>query len=86
MFAEFRASQRAHVRLWAGRNELRDGLQALCLIASTSFYGEKVLTTRNPDTAHDQNLFERLKTVAVPPKTVELAAIAQAVSALRPEP
>jgi len=58
-------------------------LQALCLIAgaSSSFYGEKVLTTSNPDTAHDQNLFERLKPVAVRLKTVEFAAGAQRVPA-----
>jgi biotin synthase len=50
--------------------------------ASSSFYGEKVLTTGNPDTAHDQNLFERLKTVAVLLKIVEFAAAARALSAV----
>jgi biotin synthase len=54
--------------LSAGRSELRDELQALCFMAGASsiFNGGKLLTTGNPDTAHDQNLFEHLKTVAVP--------------------
>ena len=50
--------------------------------ASSNFRGEKVPTTSNPDTAHDQNLFERLKTVAVPLKTVKFAAAAPALSAV----
>jgi biotin synthase len=71
--------------LSAGRIELRDELQALCFMACASsiFYGEKLLTAGNPHTAHDQNLFERLKTVAEPLKTVEFAAAAPALSALR---
>jgi biotin synthase len=53
---------RAHVRLSAGRSEMSDELQALCFLAGANsiFYGEKLLTTGNPDTAHDQRLFERL--------------------------
>jgi biotin synthase len=62
---------RAHVRLSAGRSEMSDELQALCFLAGANsiFYGEKLLTTGNPDTAHDQRLFERLKIVAEPPRT-----------------
>ncbi len=84
-FAYFSCKERAHVRLSAGRSELRDELQALCFMAGASsiFYGGKLLTTGNPDTAHDQNLFEHLKTVADPLKTVEFAAAARALSALR---
>ena len=61
---------RAHVRLSAGRSEMNDELQALCFLAGANsiFYGEKLLTTGNPDTAHDRRLFERLKITAEPPK------------------
>jgi biotin synthase len=56
----------AHVRLSAGRSEMSDEIQVLCFIAGANsiFYGEKLLTTGNPDTAHDRDLFERLKIVA----------------------
>jgi biotin synthase len=59
---------RAHVRLSAGRGEMSDELQALCFMAGANslFYGEKLLTTGNPDTAQDRRLFERLKIVAEP--------------------
>ncbi len=61
---------RAHVRLSAGRSEMSDELQALCFMAGANsvFYGEKLLTTGNPDTAHDRRLFERLQLVAEPPR------------------
>jgi hypothetical protein len=57
---------RCHVRLSAGRSEMNDELQALCFLAGANsiFYGEKLLTTGNPDTAHDQSLFRRLNIVA----------------------
>jgi len=53
---------RCHVRLSAGRSEMNDELQALCFLAGANsiFYGEKLLTTGNPDTEHDQRLFRRL--------------------------
>ncbi len=53
---------RAHVRLSAGRSDMSDELQALCFLAGANsvFYGEKLLTTGNPDTADDRALFERL--------------------------
>jgi biotin synthase len=59
---------RAHVRLSAGRSEMSDELQALCFMAGANsiFYGEKLLTTGNPDTAHDRRLFERLGIAAEP--------------------
>jgi biotin synthase len=52
----------AHVRLSAGRSEMSDELQALCFLAGANsiFHGEKLLTTGNPDVAHDRTLFERL--------------------------
>jgi biotin synthase len=60
---------RAHVRLSAGRGEMSDELQALSFLAGANsiFYGEKLLTTGNPDTASDRALFERLQIVAEPP-------------------
>jgi biotin synthase len=67
---------RAHVRLSAGRAEMSDELQALCFLAGANsiFYGEKLLTTGNPDTAHDRALFERLQILAEPLKTAEYDA------------
>jgi biotin synthase len=52
----------SHVRLSAGRREMTDELQALCFLAGANsiFYGEKLLTTGNPDTAQDDGLFARL--------------------------
>ncbi len=52
----------AHVRLSAGRETMSDELQALCFMAGANsmFYGEKLLTTGNPDVARDQKLFARL--------------------------
>lgn len=61
---------RAHVRLSAGRSDMSDEMQALCFLAGANslFCGEKLLTTGNPDTAHDRRLFERLKITALPPR------------------
>ncbi|MBX5462327.1 MAG: biotin synthase BioB [Steroidobacteraceae bacterium] len=52
----------SHVRLSAGREGMSDELQALCFLAGANsiFYGEKLLTTGNPDVARDQKLFARL--------------------------
>ena len=50
---------RSWVRLSAGRSEMTDEMQALCFFAGANsiFYGEKLLTTGNPDTAKDDALF-----------------------------
>ncbi|MDO8890843.1 MAG: biotin synthase BioB [Sulfurimicrobium sp.] len=50
------------VRLSAGRGEMADSVQALCFLAGANsiFYGEKLLTTGNPDTHSDQALFNKL--------------------------
>ncbi len=50
------------VRLSAGRNDMTDELQALCLHAGASsvFLGDKLLTTDNPGEDHDNDLFDRL--------------------------
>jgi biotin synthase len=50
------------VRLSAGREHMSDEMQALCFFAGANsiFYGEKLLTTPNPDTKQDETLFKRL--------------------------
>ncbi len=50
------------VRLSAGRNDMTDEMQALCFLsgANSIFYGEKLLTTANPDENKDMALFNRL--------------------------
>ncbi len=57
----------SHVRLSAGRESMSDELQALCFHAGANsiFYGEKLLTTSNPDVDHDRQLFARLGLKAV---------------------
>ena len=52
----------SYVRLSAGRNEMSDEMQALCFLAGANsvFYGERLLTTDNPDANHDRQLFGRL--------------------------
>jgi biotin synthase len=50
------------VRLSAGRGEMSDEAQALCFLAGANsiFYGDKLLTTPNPEESHDHKLFARL--------------------------
>jgi len=52
----------SHVRLSAGRTEMSDEMQSLCFLAGANsiFYGEKLLTTDNPESDRDQALFKRL--------------------------
>jgi biotin synthase len=56
----------SHVRLSAGREGMSDEVQALCFLAGANsiFYGEKLLTTGNPDVVRDQQLFARLGLMA----------------------
>lgn len=53
---------RAYVRLSAGREQMSDELQALCFFAGANsiFYGDKLLTTHNPQNSRDRALFGRL--------------------------
>ncbi len=53
---------RAHVRLSAGRTQMSEELQALCFFAGANsiFYGERLLTTANPQNEKDRALFQRL--------------------------
>ena len=50
------------VRLSAGRQEMNEATQAMCFLAGANsiFYGEKLLTTGNPDVDRDRALFEKL--------------------------
>jgi biotin synthase len=50
------------VRLSAGREQMDDALQALCFAAGANsiFYGDRLLTTSNPQAERDRALFERL--------------------------
>ena len=52
----------ARVRLSAGRREMGDAVQAMCFMAGANFifFGEKLLTTGNPDTDADLALVKRL--------------------------
>jgi biotin synthase len=53
---------KSRVRLSAGRQEMGDGIQALCFLAGANsiFYGDKLLTTGNPETNLDRLLMQRL--------------------------
>jgi len=53
---------KAMVRLSAGREAMSEAVQALCFFAGANsiFYGEKLLTTGNPDVVHDRALFAKL--------------------------
>lgn len=53
---------KSYVRLSAGRTEMTDEMQAWCFFAGANsvFYGDKLLTTENPEENHDRQLFARL--------------------------
>ena len=50
------------VRLSAGRENMNEQTQALCFLAGANsiFYGEKLLTTSNPEAERDCALFKKL--------------------------
>ncbi len=56
------------VRLSAGRRELGDAIQALCFVAGANsiFYGDKLLTTGNPDVEADRALLAKLGLTPAP--------------------
>lgn len=58
---------KSYVRLSAGREKMSDEMQAMCFFAGANsiFYGDKLLTTPNPETNDDMQLFERLGIKAV---------------------
>jgi biotin synthase len=53
---------KAIVRLSAGRSEMSEVVQALCFLAGANsiFYGDKLLTTGNPEVEQDKILFKKL--------------------------
>lgn len=53
---------KSFVRLSAGREEMNEEMQALCFFAGANsiFYGEKLLTTANPEAEKDRALFAKL--------------------------
>jgi biotin synthase len=53
---------KAMVRLSAGRQDMPEGIQALCFFAGANsiFYGDKLLTTGNPEAERDRALMDRL--------------------------
>jgi len=53
---------KSFVRLSAGRGEMSDETQALCFLAGANsiFYGDKLLTTPNPEESRDMKLLNRL--------------------------
>ncbi|RJG02649.1 biotin synthase BioB [Noviherbaspirillum sedimenti] len=53
---------KARVRLSAGRREMGEAVQAMCFLvgANSIFYGDKLLTTGNPEADVDRALFEKL--------------------------
>ncbi len=53
---------KSYVRLSAGRQSMHEGIQALCFLAGANsiFYGEKLLTTGNPEAETDKALFAKL--------------------------
>ncbi len=50
------------VRLSAGRSEMSEEVQALCFLAGANsiFYGDKLLTTGNPEAEQDKIMFRKL--------------------------
>ena len=63
------AMPKSFVRLSAGRRQMSEAVQALCFMAGANsiFYGDKLLTTGNPDCDADRALLEKLgmKTMAL---------------------
>ena len=53
---------KSYVRLSAGRTEMPEAMQALCFMAGANsiFYGEKLLTTGNPEEDFDRLLMDKL--------------------------
>jgi len=64
---------KSHVRLSAGREEMNQQMQAMAFFAGANsiFYGEKLLTTPNPEASKDMQLFKRLGIEPEPYQAVE---------------
>jgi biotin synthase len=70
----------SYVRLSAGRSDMSDETQALCFFAGANsiFYGDKLLTTANPDENHDLALFKKLGINAADEMAADSASAATA--------
>ncbi len=66
---------KSHVRLSAGRTEMSDEMQALCFFAGANsmFYGDRLLTTENPQNRKDRALMARLGIEAEGGETADTA-------------
>src|SRR5690554_2850470 len=83
----------SHVRLSAGREDMSDVMQAMAFFAGANsiFYGEKLLTTANPESNQDMQLFKRL---GIAPETRQVhedegaaeASIARSLEAIHNDP
>jgi len=64
---------KSYVRLSAGRTEMNEQTQALCFFAGANsmFYGDRLLTTDNPDENQDQMLFQKL---GIEPEKAQVSA------------
>ncbi|MES2534463.1 MAG: biotin synthase BioB [Pseudomonadota bacterium] len=53
---------KARVRLSAGRRQMGEAIQTMCFLAGANsiFYGDKLLTTGNPEVEQDQALLDKL--------------------------
>lgn len=71
---------KSHVRLSAGREAMNEQMQSLAFFAGANsiFYGEKLLTTPNPEANRDMQLFNRL---GIRPEARETEADDEQVSA-----
>ncbi len=76
------------VRLSAGREQMPEAIQSLCFLAGANsiFYGEKLLTTSNPEAEADRLLFERLGIHPKQESETFAAAEQKPLSAVVPRP
>lgn len=76
----------SHVRLSAGREEMNEQMQSMAFFAGANsiFYGEKLLTTPNPEANKDMQLFKRLGIEPEPYEAVENRRQGDAVQAWQP--
>jgi biotin synthase len=71
------------VRLSAGRQSLSDEAQAMCFFAGANsiFYGDRLLTTDNPEADYDHRLFTRIGLAAMQPDIAGTAGTPEKASA-----
>ncbi|MGC9457031.1 MAG: biotin synthase BioB [Halothiobacillaceae bacterium] len=70
---------RAHVRLSAGRQGMDETTQAWCFFAGANsiFYGDRLLTTENPEVDEDARLFDKLGIHPLIPEGCRVAEMAE---------